>query len=101
MKAIRYLGDLLGLVAVGLALWLIAAAADNRRAQAELVERAQTIERARTLANVNNGLIQLLARTSAETGDPALRALLAQNGVQFQLRPGPQVAPAPPAPGAQ
>lgn len=88
MGALRYVGDALGLVALALAVWVLIAAADNRARQADLAARAQTIARAQTLANVNNGIIQLLARASAETGDPQLRALLAANGVTFQVRPG-------------
>ncbi|WP_152417373.1 hypothetical protein [Sandarakinorhabdus sp. AAP62] len=84
--------DGLAVLALVLALLNVAGAQRNRALQSEVEEGQQALVRGQTFANVNNSLIQLLAKTAAERNDPALRELLARNGITFQVS-----APAQPA----
>ena len=93
-----WLRDGLGVVALVLALLNVAAAQRNRALQAEVAERQTALQRGQTFANVNNSLIQLLAKAAVERNDTAVRDLLARNGVTFQVTPGPTPAPAAPSP---
>ncbi len=71
--------------------------------QRDVAARQQQIAASQVLGQVNGRLIQMLATASAERNDPALRNLLARNGVQFTANPpaapGSQPMPAMPAPG--
>lgn len=53
--------------------------------QRDVAARQQQIASSQVLGQVNGRLIQMLATASAERNDPALRALLARNGVQFSV----------------
>lgn len=84
-----WLRDSLGVLALMLAVLNIAGAQRNRALQAEVTAGQAVQERGQTFANVNNSLIQLLAKSAAEKNDGALRDLLARNGVTFQLNAAP------------
>ncbi|MFQ3595777.1 MAG: hypothetical protein SNJ63_06645 [Sphingomonadaceae bacterium] len=60
--------------------------------QRQVAQRQQTIAAAQVLGQVNGKLIQLLASASVERNDPALRDLLARNGVTFSVSSGPSPA---------
>lgn len=91
-----WLRDGLGVLALVLALLNVVGAQRNRNLQGE-VDTAQTaLQRGQAFANVNNSLIQLLAKAAAERNDPAIRDLLARNGVTFKLSAAPATT-APPA----
>ena len=49
--------------------------------------------KAQTFANVDNSVIQLLARAAVEKNDMQIRGLLAANGVTLQLQSGQTPAP--------
>ena len=55
--------------------------------QKEVAQRQQQIAASQVLGQVNGRLIQMLATASVERNDPALRDLLARNGVQFTVNP--------------
>lgn len=88
-----WLRDGLGVVALLLAVLNVAGAQRNRGLQAEVDTAQANLQRGQAFANVNNSLIQLLAKAAAERNDPALRALLARNGVTFKVSAAPAVAP--------
>jgi len=87
-----WLRDGLGALALLLAVLNVAGAQRNRGLQATVDAQQANVVRGQTFANLNNNLVQLLAKTAAEQNDAALRQLLANNGVTFQVQ-----APAPPA----
>jgi hypothetical protein len=89
----------LGGLALGLVLVTVVISDNNRSTQAELAETQAKLGKIQTLANINNSLIQLLAKSAAENHDQALRDLLLRNGVTFRDPAGP-VPSAAPAPGA-
>jgi hypothetical protein len=90
-----WLRDGLGVLALVLAVLNVAGAQRNRGLQAVVDTAQAAVQRGQAFANVNNSLIQLLAKTAAERNDPALRELLARNGVTFQVSGAPAAAPAP------
>lgn len=88
--------DGLAILALILAVLSVAGAQRNRSLQSEVEAGQQALVRGQTFANVNNSLIQLLAKTAAERNDQALRDLLARNGITYQVSAPAQPA-APPA----
>lgn len=92
-----WLRDGLGVLALVLALLNVIGAQRNRGLQAEVDAAQGTLQRGQAFANVNNSLIQLLAKAAAERNDPAIRDLLARNGITFKL----SAAPAAAAPAGQ
>lgn len=70
----------------------IGLAEQNRGLQAEVNARQQTIQQAVQLDGLRRELIGAIARLAAQGDDPALRAILVEQGLS--------VAPAPGAPGA-
>lgn len=93
-----WLRDGLALLALVLALLLTVEGIQTRSLQDRVNAGRADLIRAQTLATVDGGVIQLLAKTSVEKNDPELSALLARNGVTLRTRPA--TAPAPPAGGA-
>ncbi|MBK6721019.1 MAG: hypothetical protein IPG62_14355 [Sphingomonadales bacterium] len=87
----------LALLALVLALANMLQAYLNRGLQAEVLDGQAQLAKAQTLANVDNSLIQLLAKSAAENDDKALRDLLARNGVTFKANAAAQKAPEPTA----
>lgn len=87
-----WLRDGLGALALILALLNVIGAQRNRTLQAEVDTAQASLQRAQAFVNVNNGLIQLLAKAAAERNDPAIRDLLARNGVTFKLSAAPAAA---------
>lgn len=90
-----WLRDGLGVLALLLALLNVAGAQRNRSLQTEVDQAQAQLQRGQAFANVNNSLIQLLAKTAAERNDPALRGLLASNGITYQVSAPPAPPPAP------
>jgi cell division protein FtsB len=87
----------LGALALILAIAGVIQSARNRSLQAQVAEGQAKLAKAQTLANLDNSLVQLMAKAAADKNDGALRDLLARNGVTFKMPP----APAPDAqPGA-
>ena len=74
----------LGFLALLLALANLAQSYFNRDLQNQVSAGQAQLAKAQTLANVDNSLIQLLAKSAAENNDTALRDLLARNGVTFK-----------------
>lgn len=91
-----WLRDGLGVLALILALLNVVGAQLNRNLQGDVDTAQAALQRGQAFTNVNNSLIQLLAKAAAERNDPALRDLLARNGVTFKLSAAPVAAPAPP-----
>lgn len=89
-----WLRDGLGILALVLAVLNVAGAQRNRDLQAQVNTTQAALQRGQAFANVNNSLIQLLAKAAAERNDPAIRELLARNGVTFKVAPAPATAPA-------
>lgn len=90
-----WLRDGLALMALILAILIAYEGMLNRSLQDRVEAGRTALVRGQTFANLDNGLIQVAAKTASEKNDPELRALLAQNGVTFQVQPG--VAPGPKA----
>ncbi len=82
----------LGGLCVVLALSLALMAAINRTLRARIAEGQAQVSKAQTLANLDNSLVQLLAKSAVDNNDLALRDLLSRNGVTFKQ--GAQTAPA-------
>lgn len=87
----------LALVAFGLAVLTFVSQGANRDLQKTATQNEIRVTRASTFANLDNGLIQLTAKSAVDNNDPALTALLAQNGVTFRKN----AAGATPAAGTQ
>lgn len=56
----------------------------NRQLQNTASQNQARLARANTFSNLDNGLIQLIAKSAVDNNDAALTALLAQNGVTFR-----------------
>ena len=95
----RLVRTAIGVLALVLAVFNVAGAQRNRGLQKEVDATRVELAKSQAFANVNNTLIQLLAKAAAEKNDAALRELLARNGVTFSVKP-PPTAPALAAPPA-
>ena len=84
----------LGLLAIVLALLTFNQANANREIQKVAASNQTRLERATTFANLDNSLIQLMAKSATESNDAAMMGLLAANGVT--IRKGPADAGAKP-----
>ena len=84
---------LLGALALLLAIVTVAQSARNRTLQAEVTEGQAKLAKAQALANLDNSLVQLMAKTAADKDDRAIRDLLARNGVTFRAPPTPAPEP--------
>lgn len=93
---LRLLRGALAGSALVLALIFAVRGAEYRTLQQQVNEQRALLQTSQTVANVNNSLIQLLARQAVEGKDEALSTLLARNGVTFQTGPA-QADPAQPA----
>jgi hypothetical protein len=91
---LAWLRDGLGVLALFLALLNVAGAQRNRNLQGKVDTAQAALQRGQAFANVNNSLIQLLAKAAAERNDTAIRNLLARNGVTFKLSAAPAGAAA-------
>ncbi len=78
---------LLGALALMLAIVTVVQSARNRMLQAEVAEGQAKLAKAQTMANLDNSLVQLMAKTAADKNDGAIRDLLARNGVTFKAPP--------------
>ena len=78
---------LLGVLAVVLAVLSLIGANTNRGLQTVAATNQARIERANTFANLDNNLVQLIAKSAADNNDTALTSLLSTNGVTFRKAP--------------
>ncbi|MBY0519169.1 MAG: hypothetical protein K2P79_01950 [Sphingomonas sp.] len=62
----------------------------NRGLQQELAGNQEKLAKAQTIANLDNNLVQLLAKAAVENNDTAIRNLLSANGVTLNQGPAPQ-----------
>ncbi len=79
-KASVYLGGL----ALLLAIVTVVQGMSNRSLQQEVATGQAQVAKAQTLANLDNSLVQLMAKSAVDNNDNALRDLLARNGVTFK-----------------
>ena len=79
---------MLGALAMVLAVLSFVQANANRDLQQVAAANQARIDRANTFANLDNGLIQLTAKSAADNNDAALTRLLSDNGVTFRKAPG-------------
>lgn len=79
----------LAILATVLAIISFSQAAANRELQKTVSQNQARLARANTFANLDNGLIQLIAKSAVDNNDAALTALLAQNGVTFRRNAAP------------
>lgn len=77
------IGVVLGALALLLAITTIIQGMSNRALQQQVTEGQAQVARAQTLANLDKSLIELIAKSSVENKDDALRDLLARGGVTF------------------
>jgi hypothetical protein len=59
----------------------------NQSLRQEVSERQQTINQALALSQINSRLINSLATIAARDNDDQIRAVLAQQGITFQVNP--------------
>jgi hypothetical protein len=85
------LAFLLGALALILAIVSVVQSARNRGLQKQVADGQAKLAAAQTVANLDNSLIQLMAKAAADKNDGAMRDLLARNGVT--LKAGPVAAP--------
>jgi len=62
----------------------------NQYLRQQVAERQQVINQGLALSQVNARLINSLAALAARDNDDQIRAVLAQQGITFQWKPGPQ-----------
>jgi hypothetical protein len=74
----------LAFVAFGLAIVTFTSEGANRELQKTAAQNEARVTRANTFVNLDNGLIQLTAKSAVDNNDPGLTALLAENGVTFR-----------------
>jgi len=94
---LAWLQAAVALIAFVLAVLTFVAEGANRGLQKTVTQNEARVTRATTFANLDNGLIQLTAKSAVDNNDAALTALLAQNGVTFRKN----AAAAAPAAGSQ
>ena len=82
---LRALNFALGLLALVLALAVAGGQMLNRTLEQSVESDRAAMTKGQALANINNGLIRLMAKTAAEKNDAELRDLLARNGVTFKV----------------
>jgi hypothetical protein len=88
-------------LALILALASVVLSVQIRNLQDHVESQRADLMKAQAVAQVDNSVIQLLARTAVEKNDPQIRALLATVGVTLGTQPPPPAAAAPGAnPGA-
>lgn len=79
----------LGALALLLAVATVVLSSGNRNLQATLSEGQSKVARMQTLANLNNSLIQMLAKAAADNNDKNIRQLLANNGITYNVNSAP------------
>jgi hypothetical protein len=77
----------LAFAALVLAVLVFSRANANRDLQSTVTRNLAQAARASALANLDNQLIQLTAKSALDNNDAALTSLLAQNGVTFRKAP--------------
>ncbi len=81
-------------LALILALASVVLSVQVRNLQDQVEGQRADLIKAQAVAQVDNSVIQLLARTAIEKNDPQIRALLATVGVTLATQPAPPAAPA-------
>jgi cell division protein FtsB len=84
---------LLGALALLLAIVTVVQSVRNRTLQAQVADGQAKLAKAQAMANLDNSLVQLMAKTAADKDDRAIRDLLARNGVTFKAPPAPAPEP--------
>lgn len=84
-RGLYWLMNILGAAALVLVIANVVLFTENRALQQQVGERQQFISDTVRVERLNGQLIQVVAETSASTGDGQLRDLLADNGVTFQV----------------
>lgn len=85
---------ILGGLALVLALATVWQSYSNRTLQEQVTKDQAQLVRAQTLANLDNSLIQLMAKAAVDNGDTAMRDLLARNGVTVNAKAAASPPPA-------
>jgi hypothetical protein len=80
---------LLGALALVLAVLTVVQSGRNRSLQKQLGDGQAKLTKAQAIANLDNSLIQLMAKAASDKNDGAIRDLLARNGVTFKSAPAP------------
>lgn len=74
----------LSILALIFAVVIVFEGVQNRSLQDKVNAGHADLAKAQALANLDNNLIQLLAKTAADKNDSALQGLLARNGITFR-----------------
>ena len=74
----------LGVLALVLAGLSLLGANANRDLQKTAASNQARLDRANTFANLDNNLVQLIAKSAADNNDAALTGLLSSNGITFR-----------------
>ena len=76
----------IGVLALVLVILNIVTAMTNADLRKEVNERQQYINQSVKLSRLHNQLVQGLAKLAAQSGDEALRAVLAKHGIRFSVQ---------------
>jgi len=78
-----------GLAGLAIVMWLVGLGLGRgiQELQRQANENQLLLNQGERINQLNSQLAQALATAAAETGDPAIRALLASNGITFTFTP--------------
>jgi hypothetical protein len=91
------LAVVLAVICLGLSLYNVLQAEDVRKLRTEFQQRQAVINEGAGYRDLNQRVINALANVAANSGDEAIRNMLASVGVTFKVNE-PEQAPAPAAP---
>lgn len=80
----------LGAVVLVLGVMTVSAASTNRGLQQTLAGNQEKVAKAQAAANLDNNLVQMLAKSAVDDRDAALRDLLSANGVILKQTAAPK-----------
>lgn len=85
----------LGAILLALGIMTISTAGTNRGLQQTLTANQEKLAKAQAAANLDNNLVQMLAKSAVDDKDSALRDLLRANGVTLKenAAPKPEATP--------
>jgi hypothetical protein len=83
----------LALAQAGLVASNMVAFTDNRKLQAEVSQRAQTLQQTAQVQQLTREIAMALAQLGVRNQDPQIRAMLAQLGIAINLNETPTAAP--------
>ncbi len=87
----------LAAICLGLSIYNVLQSEDVRKLRAEFQQRQAVINEGASYRDLNQRVINALANVAANSGDEAIRNMLASVGVTFKVNE-PEPAPAPAAP---